>query len=134
MNRQHDRGSLSMEALILTPVLMMLILMIVTAWRTTDATFRVQRAADIGARVASQSNSVSMVARGQNAARNDLARNLQSCSETMVAVRTQNLGKFQTVTATVTCLVDHSGLGLLALSRRSITASSTEVVDFYTNR
>ena len=123
-----------MEALVLTPILMMLVLMIVTAWRTTDATFRVQRAADIGARAASLSNNSSMVSRGQIAARNDLARNTQSCSETMVAVRTQTLGKFKTVTATVSCQVDHSGLGLLALSRRTITATSTEVIDFYTHR
>ena len=56
MTSQRMRGSLSVEAVLLTPVVMMLVLSVVHVSRLTEASFRVNRAADVGARVASQSS------------------------------------------------------------------------------
>ena len=134
MKKNTSRGSLTVEALILIPALMMLFLLIVHVGRLTDASFRVHRAADVSARVASQSNSNSMVSRGVAAAHKDLAGNSSTCERSDVLVTRGRIGRIQTVTTSVTCVVSSSGLGLLSLSQRTIRATSTEVVDYFSGR
>ena len=134
MKKNTSRGSLTVEALILIPALMMLFLLIVHVGRLTDASFRGHRAADVSARVASQSNSKSMVSRGVAAAHKDLAGNSSTCERSDVLVTRGRIGRIQTVTTSVTCVVSSSGLGLLSLSQRTIRATSTEVVDYFSGR
>ena len=134
MKKNTSRGSLTVEALILIPALMMLFLLIVHVGRLTDASFRVHRAADVSARVASQSNSNSMVSRGVAAAHKDLAGNSSTCERSDVLVTRGRIGRIQTVTTSVTCVVSSSGLGLLSLPQRTIRATSTEVVDYFSGR
>ena len=134
MKGNTSRGSLTVEALILVPALMMLFLLIVHVGRLTDASFRVHRAADVSARIASQSNSNSMISRGVAAAHNDLVGSTSTCERANVLVRRGHIGRIQTVTTSITCVVSTSGLGLLSLPQRTVRATSTEVVDYFSGR
>lgn len=134
MKRNSSRGSLTVEALILVPVLMMLFLLIVHVGRLTDASFRVHRAADISARIASQSNSNSMISRGVASAHNDLVGSRSTCERANVVVTRGHIGRIQTVTTSITCVVSSSGLGLLSLPQRTVRATSTEVVDYFSGQ
>ena len=129
-----SRGSLTVEALILVPALMMLFLLIMHVGRLTDASFRVHRAADVSARIASQSNSNSMISRGVAAAHNDLVGSTSTCERANVLVTRGHIGRIQTVTTSITCVVSTSGLGLLSLPQRTVRATSTEVVDYFSGR
>ncbi len=134
MNKNTSRGSLTVEALILVPALMMLFLLVVHVGRLTDASFRVHRAADVSARIASQSNSSSTISRGVAAAHNDLMGSASTCERANVLVTRGHIGRIQTVTTSITCVVSSSGLGLLSLPQRTVHATSTEVVDYFSER
>lgn len=134
MKKNISRGSITVEALILVPALMMLFLFIVHVGRLTDASFHVHRAADVSARIASQSNSNSMISRGVAAAHNDLAGSASTCERANVSVTRGHIGRIQTVTTSITCVVSSSGLGLLSLPKRTVRAISTEVVDYFSGR
>jgi Flp pilus assembly protein TadG len=134
MNKNASRGSLTVEALILVPALMMLFLLIVHVGRLTDASFRVHRAADVSARIASQSNFNSMISRGVVAAHNDLAGSASTCEHADITVTRGQIGRIQTVTSSITCVVSSSVLGPLSLPNRTLRATSTEVVDYFSGR
>ena len=134
MKKNISQGSLTVEALILVPALMILFLLIVHVGRLTDASFRVHRAADVSARIASQSNSKSMISRGVAAAHNDLVGSASTCERANVLVTRGYIGRIQTVTTSITCIVSSSGLRLLSLPQRTVRATSTEVVDYFSGR
>jgi Flp pilus assembly protein TadG len=134
MKRDISRGSLTVEALILVPALMMLFFLIVYVGRLTDVSFRVHRAADVSARIASQSNSNSMISRGVAAAHNDLAGSASACERLDIAVTRDKIGRIQTVTTSIMCVVPSSGLGFFSLPQRTVRANSTEVVDYFSGR
>jgi Flp pilus assembly protein TadG len=134
MKINTSRGSLTVEALILVPALIMLFLLIVYVGRLTDASFRVHRAADVSARIASQSNFNSMISQGVVAARKDLAGSASSCERADVSITRGKIGRIQTVTSSITCVVSSSGLGILSLPNRTVRATSTEVVDYFSGR
>ncbi len=134
MKGNTSRGSLTVEALLLVPVLMMMFLLIVHVGRLTDVSFRVHRAADVSARIASQSSSNSMISRGVTAAYNDLVGIGSKCEQSNVLVTRGRIGRIQTVTTSITCVVSSSGLGLLSLPQRTVQATSTEVVDYFSGR
>lgn len=132
--KHQNRGSLTVEALILVPALMMLSLVTVFGARLTEATARTQRAADGAARIASQSSNSSMIQRGVRAGQEDLQRDRLHCLSTSVQILRGQIQDIQTVRAVARCELDWSGLSLLGLSRRVVTAQSTEVIDVYTSR
>ena len=134
MKRNGSRGSLTVEAVILVPVLMMLFLLIVYLGRLTDASFRVHRAADVSARIASQSNFNSMISHGVAAAHKDLGGSTSTCERADVSITRGKIGRIQTVTTSIRCVVSFSGLGLLSPPQRTVRASSTEVVDYFSGR
>ena len=134
MKINTSRGSLTVEALILVPALIMLFLLIVYVGRLTDASFRVHRAADVSARIASQSNFNSMISQGVVAARKDLAGSASACERADVSITRGKIGRIQTVTSSITCVVSSSGLGILSLPNRTVRATSTEVVDYFSGR
>ena len=125
---------MTVEVLLLTPVLTMLVMLIVYAGRYTEASIRVHRAADVGARVASISNNSQMLWKGELAARTDIRLSKSSCQQVDVNLHTSRIGKLMTVTTTVSCVVPVMGLGLLSLPTRRVEATSTEVIDYYTSR
>lgn len=134
MKKDRCRGSMAVESLILTPVLMMMAMLIVYAGRYTEASIRVHRAADVGARVASVSNNAVMLWKGELAARTDIRLSKSSCQVVVVNLHKSKIGKLVVVTTRVSCIVPTLDLGLLSLPPRRVEATSTEVIDFYTNR
>jgi Flp pilus assembly protein TadG len=134
MKGNTSRGSLTVEALILVPALMMLFLLIVYVGRLTDASFRVHRAADVSARIASQSNFTSMISHGVTAAHKDLGGSASTCERTDVSITRGKIGRIQTVTTSIRCVVSFSGLGLFSPPQRTVHATSTEVVDYFSGR
>jgi Flp pilus assembly protein TadG len=134
MRAEKSRGSMTVEVLLLTPVLVMLVMLIIYAGRMTEASIRVHRAADVGARVASISNDSSMFWKGELAAHTDMRLSKSPCHNIDVAVRKSRIDRLVTVTTTVSCTVPIAGLGLLPPRAQRVHASSTEVIDFYTGR
>ena len=134
MSAEKDRGSMSVEVLLFTPVLVMLFMLIVFAGRMTEASIRVHRAADVGARVASISNDSSMLWKGEIAARTDMRMSRSPCQNFDIAVRKSRIDRLVMVTTTVSCTVPINGLGLLSSRSQRVRATSTEVIDFYTGR
>ena len=134
MKKHTSRGSLTVEALILVPALMMLFLLIVYVGRLTDASVRVHRAADVSARIASQSNFTLMISHGVAAAHKDLAGSASACERVDVSITRGQIGRIQTVTTSIKCVVSFFGLGLLSLPPRTVSATSTEVVDYFSGR
>ena len=134
MRVEKSRGSMTVEVLLLTPVLVLLVMLIVYAGRMTEASIRVHRAADVGARVASISKESVMVWKGEIAARTDMRLSKSPCQNIDVAVRKSRIDRLVTVTTTVSCTVPITGLSLLSSRLQRVRASSTEVIDFYTGR
>ena len=134
MKGKASHGSLTVEVLLLVPVLMMMFLLIVHVGRLTDASFRVHRAADVSARIASQSNLKSVISHGVAAAHKDLAGSGSTCERADVSITRGQIGRIQTVTSSITCVVSSSGLGILSLPNRTVRATSTEVVDYFSGR
>ena len=134
MSARASRGSIAVESVILAPVLFALVLLTVHAHRQTDAAARVQRAADVAARIASQSASATMIDNGMRAARRDLSDARDICRSVSVHVSVGRIGRHATVTANVRCTPRVRDLRFLRLGSKAISRSSTEVIDYYTSR
>ena len=64
----------------------------------------------------------------------DLERNGSACATPEVGVTIQSMAATEAVTVTVTCTVAADGTEPLRLSPRTVSASSTEIVDRYRAR
>jgi Flp pilus assembly protein TadG len=141
---ERDRGSASVELVILAPAVVVLMLFVVFVGRAGGAVEQVRHAADEGARSASLVSRSSMEAAASSAVAADLASNGANCSSTSVSVDVVDGGNVDggnvaggnvdSVTVTVTCVVNGVGTELLGAGARSVTASSTEVIDRYRAR
>ena len=116
---------------LLTPVLILLTVFVVFLGRGGGATEQVRHAADEAARAASQVAVTNMHNVAQFIAAADLAANGFNCASTSVSVGVINNATVGSVTVTVSCRVNQQGTTLLGNSSRTITASSTEVIDRY---
>lgn len=130
-NRSADRGSTTVELVLVTPVLMVLALFTVLSGRSGEALRQVQHAADHGARAASQVAIGKRQAVGLAAARNDMDGVGRSCRDSLITVQNTKIGRLDAVKVTVSCRVEHAGLELLGLSPRRVSADSIEVIDVY---
>ena len=129
--RRTDRGSAVVELVLLAPALMVLTLFIVVSGRSGETLRQVQHAADHAARAASRVSSSRHSSVGTGAAMSDLALSGTSCRSIRVLVGQETKSGLNFVSVTVTCTIDHAGLALLGLGRRSVTAKSLEVIDVY---
>ncbi|WP_125777984.1 TadE/TadG family type IV pilus assembly protein [Antribacter gilvus] len=137
----HDpeSGSATIEAVIIVPVLGLMIMLIVFGGRVAIAHQSVQTAAFQAARTAS-------LARDPIQAHDDSVTSAQAsladqdirCTATDVTVDTTGLttpvGTPSSVSATVTCHLDVSDLGLPIPGSRTITATMTSAVDQHRER
>jgi Flp pilus assembly protein TadG len=128
--RRADGGSAAVELVLITPIVIVLLLFVVHAGRAGQSVEVVRHAADQGARAASMASRSRMVAAARTAVDADLADAGSPCSSTSVTVTT-SVGSLPggTVTVSVMCEIDTTGLRLLGLRRRTVVASSTEVFD-----
>jgi len=127
----RDAGSVTVELVILAPVLVVLMLFVVFVGRAGGAIQHVRHAADEGARAASLVSRAAMAGAASSAVNSDLVNNGANCSDTSVGVNVVSSGTVDSVTVTVTCVINGVGTELLGAGARSVTASSTEVIDRY---
>jgi len=126
-----ERGSASVELVILTPVLLTLVLLVVYFGRYTSAMQVTQQAADHAARSASKSRFSEMHDVGSRSARAYLERSRSGCRDVRVNVALDRDTPRPSVLVEVECSVDRTSLGLLGLFPRRVHAESIEVVDVW---
>ena len=122
-------GSVTVEMVLLAPVLMLLILFGVYASRASESLVQVRHAADQAARSASK------VSRGRvQSVANDVANRIlnnsgTSCIDFAVSTAVIEQGSNSAVRVRVECTIKTQGLVLLGVSERQVSATSTEVID-----
>ena len=126
-----ERGSATVETVILAPVLLALALFVVYAGRSTQAMAQIRHAADQGARAASMVRQERMPEIGRQAVLADLRENGNPCSNVLVNVDINNDAPTKTVLVEIECEITRVGLQLLSLNRRTIEAKSIEVIDVW---
>lgn len=132
-HRRSARGSQTVESLVLVPALMGVALLVVFAGRVVDAHIAARGAADVAARVATRAAVAERTTRGEAAGRAVLTSQRTPCSGGRVRVTASSRGGRTVVTARVECDIDRRGLVSLA-GPRTVSATSTEVVDRYLGR
>lgn len=126
---RRDAGSVTVEIVVLTPILVLFAIFAVFGGRAAETMTDVQHAADQGARAASLVSSSRMQGEATRAVRHDLEQRGVSCPQPVISVSPSM--ERRVVTVTVTCRAQEDGLELLSIATPTLTASSTEVVDRY---
>ncbi len=121
---RSDRGSTTAELVIIAPILLMMLLFIVYVGRLTQANSEVAQAADHAARAAALASRSNMAPRAHAAAASSLADS--KCLNRQISVVKGGLE----VTVTVTCTIVRSDLAPLAPGQQTVSATSTEIIDF----
>jgi Flp pilus assembly protein TadG len=124
-----DRGSATVELVLLAPVLVVLALFVVYAGRGAEALTQVRHSADQGARAASLVRISRMETVGRAAVLADLQLSGMSCVNPQINVAVDTESAVRSVLVEVECVVSQTGLGLIGLSERVVTAQSIEVID-----
>ena len=130
---REDRGSVTSEMVLITPLLVMLLVFVaVVVHRGVDARLRINdvahqaaRAASLehaGARAASQARSTATIA---------LASAGVTCQSVAVDIATASLRPGGTVTVTVSCDVDLGDALMLGAGQKRLSATAIEPVDTY---
>ena len=127
--RTVDAGSVSVEAVLLAPVLVLLILLVVHVGRLGTAHTRLVAAADHAARAASLVQPRAMHEAARTVALDNLLQNGLSCESVRVEVDVVQGVDPIIVQVSVECVLDRSGLSLLSPLPRVLKATSSEVVD-----
>ena len=130
---RDERGSVTVELMLVTPLLILLLLFVVALGRLASARIDVNGAAAQAARAAS-------IARDPESASNAakqtataaLADDHVTCANLAVATDTSGFSAGGTVAVTITCNVDLADLaGLRLPASTAISARSVSVVDTY---
>lgn len=124
-----EKGSATVELVLLTPVLVTLMLFVVIAGRSGESLIEVRHAADQAARAASMVHPNSMRSVAERVASEDLSKNGVGCTNTYVELTITESEYSRSVTVSLDCVVNHQGLDLLSLGNRHVVAESTEVID-----
>ena len=131
---RRERGSVTVEAVLLAPVLVLFVTFVVAAGRYGQAATTVRKAADTAAREAS----LVAVARMRSAAtarvESELRRATEWCAGGNTEVRFTEESGVSRVIVRVTCTVNRRGLLSVLPVPRNVTAVSTEVIDAYSYR
>lgn len=130
---KSQRGSASVEAVLLAPAIVLTALMLVAAFRYQSAMSRLSAAADAAARAASQVSSERMSQSAALTAGAYLEEGRSVCLPAGITTRLNQEADREVVLVRVSCRLSGQGLGLL-LQGRLIHAASSEVVDVYTFR
>lgn len=133
MTRPEERGSATLELVVLTPVLVGLLLLVVAAGRIVDARSTLVGAARSAARAATTARSPEQARRAATAITESRSRAGPHCGHLAIALDTSAFRAGGTVTATVTCTASLTDLvGLSLPGSRTLTASATEPLDTFT--
>lgn len=128
---RSDRGSVTAEITLITPILVMLLVFVaVVIHRGVDARLRLDDAAHQGARAASIERTAPEAA---TAARSTVTDALSEagvvCRSATVTTNTAAMVPGGTVTVTITCSVDFGDALMLGLPDKTLSATATEPVD-----
>src|SRR5688500_16721656 len=128
-----DAGSSTAEAVLVTPLLVALLMLVVLCGRLVSAQIDLQAAASAAARSASIARSEPAArAQADRTARDTLAARSVTCQQVTVNTSTGGLRPGGTVTVTVTCTVPLADLALLAVpGSRTLQATATSPVDVW---
>lgn len=128
-----ERGSASVELVLLTPLLLVMLVFVVFLGRLGQARNDVDRAARDAARAASIARSPSDAdAAGLAAAHDTMQEGRNNCGQLDVVVNTSGFSAGGTVAATVTCTVDFADVAELKLpGSQTLTATFSEPVDAF---
>lgn len=128
-----DRGSLTVELVLLTPALFLIVLTIVTFGRISQARQQVAEAASAGAEAAAVSSTASGAVTGaQLDADAALGAHAHTCRQPRIETDTGHFYPGGFVTVTVTCRVALSDLAVPGLpGATDISTSSTAPIDPY---
>jgi len=126
---KHDRGSMSVEAVLLVPLLVTLVLFVVHLGRLGTTHLRLVTTADQAARAASLVHPQLMSAAAEVVARQQVIVNQVPCESLDIQVRVAQETDPGTISVTLSCRVSREGLGLLLPVVRTVEASSSEVID-----
>ena len=122
-------GSVTVEMVLLTPVLMVLILFGVYSGRASESSIQVRHAADQAARGASKVSRARIESTAFQVAERVLAGESTSCIDFSVRTSLVVQGGNNAVRVEVSCTINSQGLSFLGVTQRRVTASSTEVLD-----
>jgi Flp pilus assembly protein TadG len=122
-------GSVTVELVLLTPVLMVLILFGVYSGRASESSIQVRHAADQAARVASKVSRARIESTAFQVAERVLVGESTSCIDFSVRTSLVVHSGNNAVRVEVSCTINSQGLSLLGVIQRRVTASSTEVLD-----
>ena len=128
-----QRGAVSTELAILTPLLIGFMLLVVFAGRVAQAEGDVAHAAHEAARAASLvASPAAAVEAGEETAAANIANGAVGCRHLDVSVDTADFGAGGQVTVTVSCEASFADIAMLAVpGSRTFTATAVEVIDTY---
>jgi Flp pilus assembly protein TadG len=127
----RERGSVTTELVLLTPIFILMLLLVVLGGRVAHAQTTVRHAAGRAARAASlRQSSHGAASDARSVAAAELARGGLSCATSRVDVDTSALRPGGYVRVVVRCTADLSDLGLLGVpSHRTFSSTAVEPVD-----
>lgn len=130
---RSDRGSVTTEMTVLTPLLVLLLVYVaVVVHRGVSVRLRLDAVAHQAARAASmERRSDAAIAVARSTAVTALANAGVLCESLHVGTATNSLTPGSTVTVTVTCAVDLTETLLPGLSPASLSSTATEPVDVW---
>lgn len=122
-----DRGTMSVEMIVLVPVLLLIVMIAVAGGRLVSAEGMVAAASRDAARAASMERSVGAA---RAAANESLAEADTADADCAATINSADFGRGGVVSVTVSCRVDLADLGLVFLpGSTTVTAQSTSPVD-----
>ena len=130
---RSQRGAVSTELAVLTPLLIGFMLLVVFAGRTAQAEGDVAHAAQEAARAASLVGSAgAAVEAGEETAAANIATGGVACRHLEVSVDTTEFGAGGQVVVTVSCEATFADIAMLAVpGSRTFAATAIEVIDTY---
>ena len=124
-----QRGSVTVELVLLTPLLMTLVLFGIYAGRASESLIQVRNAADQAARAASKGSRSQMQSTAMQIAERALNISGTSCIKTNIETTVISQGQDLAVLVKVSCEIKSQDLSLLGTRPRVVSASSVEVID-----
>ncbi len=124
-----QRGSVTVELVLLTPLLMILVLFGIYAGRASEALIQVRNASDQAARAASKGSRSQIQSTATQIAERALKISGTSCTKTNIETTVIGQGQDLAVLVKVSCEIKSEDLSLLGTRPRVVSASSVEVID-----
>lgn len=131
---RRQRGSVTVEMLLLAPVIFLIGLFSLQIGRWSGAHLDVQHAADAGARAASMVAASRMAGEARSAVRADLANRGSQCLSPTISMSQVVSNGMRAVRVRVSCVVNQNGTVVLGMSSKTVTAESVEYIDVFTYR